>query len=213
MTTVSKFNSRKVFICPLFGNPQELKKSRLPTHEDVLRSCFQERYNLAPVTGSQEPKFSQIAENVADNVEEIYFTALIPTVSHTRVVKMITSYHDKYRGIMKPYKERKNNESYQTKIKAFLEEARKSLFDIAACKCKDFSACTCQKADKVPAKEHAFLKDQRTQRLGYIGSIDVKTTNVLQKRADRKANISKRLSEKSDDYVHGLCEDSQWILN
>ena len=46
------------------------------------------------------------------------------------------------------------------------------LFDIAAYKCLDFSACSCVSAKKVPRKEREFLVDQRTNKKMIIFGVD-----------------------------------------
>lgn len=43
----SKKITRQAYECPLFGNPRDLPQNKLPSQEDVLKCCFQERYNLA----------------------------------------------------------------------------------------------------------------------------------------------------------------------
>lgn len=48
-------------------------------------------------------KFSPIAESVATQVENIFKKASIPTVTHTRVVQMVTSYHEEYYKIRKSF--------------------------------------------------------------------------------------------------------------
>nr|CAD7457485.1 unnamed protein product [Timema tahoe] len=49
----SKKITRQAFECPLFGYPRDLVLNKLPTHEDVLKCCFQKRYNLALETNNK----------------------------------------------------------------------------------------------------------------------------------------------------------------
>lgn len=194
-----KFQRRNIFKCPLFGKPEELKKTQLPTYQDMLKCCFQERQNLAPLKGSKEPNFKDIVENVAKKIEKVYLTSSIPIVSHKRVVQMIHTYHKTYKNLMKHYKEREKTSSYQSKIQIFLEKAKTTLFDISACKCVDFIVCTCKKSSKVPVIEQKFLRDQRTTRLMYIGNVDKTTSQVLNKREKRKARAASSLSHFVED--------------
>lgn len=75
---IFKFHTRDAFKCPLFGNPEELKKTQLPTYEGVLKCCFQERKNLSPLKGSKEPSFKLIAENVAKKLKKYTKLHLFP---------------------------------------------------------------------------------------------------------------------------------------
>lgn len=69
-----------------------------------------------------------------------------------------------------------------------------ALLDIAACRCKTFTDCTCSKKNKVPTLEHAFLKDQRNERKMHIGSIDVVTTRKAKKRLNRSSSLASSLA-------------------
>lgn len=188
----NKFRTRSTFNCPLFGTPKELTDARLPTHEDVLRGCFLERYNLKPDVGNQEPKFSAIAKIVAEKIEHVYNKSSIPIVSHNRIIAIVNNYYKKYQSLMKSYKRGKDKPNFQRKIINFVDDARKTLFDIAACKCNNFIKCNCEKQNRVPKRERAFLPDQRTTKLGYIGQLDTKCTTALQKNMERKNRIKKK---------------------
>ncbi|GBN23325.1 hypothetical protein AVEN_212643-1 [Araneus ventricosus] len=110
----------------------------------------------------------------------------IPIVTHSRVLQMIHTYHRKYTNFKKSYK-RDNTKAFQTKIKSFRQEACTKLFDIAVCKCITFEDCTCERTKKLLQNEHNFLKDQRTTRLLYNGSLEINETKGFQNIADRKA--------------------------
>ncbi|GBN25590.1 hypothetical protein AVEN_161820-1 [Araneus ventricosus] len=59
------------------------------------------------------------------------------------------------------------------------------------CKWITFEDCTCERTKELPRNEHNLLKDQRTTRLLYIGSLDINETKRLQNIADnvdRKAH-------------------------
>ena len=185
----SKFSLRQTFVCPLFGNPKDLGLTQLPTYEDVLRCCAHERRSLGIDSGgNREPSFSIIVEGVANKVISLYGEASIPSVSYTRVVQLITEYHKKYRKVIKyTYKAGKSS-ALQKKIDCFKATAN-YLFDIAACKCRDFQSCSCPKDRKVLQKEQSFLLDQRGDRVGRIGGVDIPETIKLMNRANRHKKI------------------------
>lgn len=200
----SKISTWNKFKCPIFGSPKDLSQINLPTYEDMLRCCFFERLNLAPKTGNKEPSFSTIAENVASKIESVWAKAstAIPIVTHTRILQMIHTYHAKYTFFKKSYKRDYTSKAFQTKIKTFREEACKKLFDIAVCKCISFEDCTCERSKKLPQKEHNFLKDQRTTRILYIGSLDINETKRLQNIAYNAARKAQNLYLKDTKAMH-----------
>ncbi|GBO10274.1 hypothetical protein AVEN_107065-1 [Araneus ventricosus] len=81
--------------------------------------------------------------------------------------------------------------AFQTKIKAFGQEACTKLFDMQVFKCITFEDCTCERTKNLPRNEHNFLKSQRTTRLLYIGQLNTNKTKRLQNITDntnRKAH-------------------------
>lgn len=96
--------------------------------------------------------------------------------------------------MLKPYKQRQTNVRYTEKIHKFVADCE-MLFDIAACKCVNLSACSCEKDKKVPINEREFLIDQRTNRRMFIGNVDISATKQLQKQMKRK--IERQLSQRS----------------
>ena len=101
-------------------------------------------------------------------------------VSDQQILHRIREYHSKYRNIMKRLKkDGKLNNSKQVVL--FRESAERNLFDISLCKCKDFLSCSC--TIKVSVAEREFLTDKRTSRKMVIGTVDQKTTKVLEKRS------------------------------
>ncbi|XP_050527619.1 uncharacterized protein LOC126897791 [Daktulosphaira vitifoliae] len=179
--------------CLIFGDAKELSNNVLPTYEDVMQYYLYVKHQLKPDITSKEPSVSSIAEIVATNIENIWHKASIPIVSHTRVLQLIKTYHDKYRNILKSAKGRGYCETYKKKVEKLQTEARSSLFDIAACKCIDFSTCTCEKSRKVPHIEQIFIKDQRTTRKMFISLVDISTTKKFQKKAIRKEVDANRI--------------------
>ncbi|GBM34939.1 hypothetical protein AVEN_41478-1 [Araneus ventricosus] len=83
--------------CPIFGLPKELKGTNLPTHVDVLLSCFEENFKIS----KQRVPFSTISDIVATQIEITYCKATIPVLSHARIVKMIKAYQETYKKLRK----------------------------------------------------------------------------------------------------------------
>lgn len=189
----SGLKTRCAVDCPVFGQPSQLPENVLPTYEQVMKFCAWIRFNKK-VT-KKEPTFSEISEEVAVKVEQIWNKASIPVVSHTRILQLLQQYHAKYMKLLKPFRSRQNSETYKSKIKCFREEGQSSLFDIAACKCHLLStSCTCDKSRKVPLDEQEFLLDQRGPRKMAISSIDVKRTKKLMQKEQRQIKEASRKS-------------------
>jgi hypothetical protein len=194
--------TRHVIKCPVFGTPHELSPNVLPTYYDVMKYCNLVKFQLKGNEGLREPKFSDVSDVVAIKLEDVWRRASVPVVSHTRILKIMRTYHDEYKKLMKPYKERKNNDKYKTKLQIFERKSRSDLFDIAACKCQEFGACRCDKDRKVPVPEQSFLHDQRTVRLMVIAGVDVSTSKKMRKRLARKTKDATRLDLAMQDKLH-----------
>ncbi|GBM66217.1 hypothetical protein AVEN_27906-1 [Araneus ventricosus] len=106
---------------------------------------------------------------------------------------MIHTYHGKYTNFKKSYKRDNASKAFQTKIKAFRQGECTKLFDIAVCKFITFEDCNCERTKKLPRNEYNFLKDQRTTRLLYIGSLDINESKRLQNIADNSHRKSHNL--------------------
>lgn len=127
----------------------------------------------------------EIYEEIAAKVEQIWNKASVPVLHRVRIISLIKREHEKLLNVLKSYHGRKKNVNFQHKVQAFKKEA-KALFDVAACKCNDFELCHCEKSRKVHIREQPFITDQRSARVMAIGSVDLRTTQQLQKRASRK---------------------------
>lgn len=125
---------------------------------------------------TKEPTFLEIADIVGTKIEELWIKSSIPIVTHKRVLQLLKSYHSKCYNLKKSLKKLKKE-----KLEEFRVQSRK-LFDIAACKCKEFASCTCLREKKVPKEEQIFLEDQRTNRLMAIGRMDLIQSKKLQNR-------------------------------
>lgn len=155
----------------------------------------------------KEPSVSEIAEVVASDIQAVWIKASIPIVSHNRILKLIRCSHDEFRKLMKPYKGRKTDKKYMMKLQAYADKSKQKLFDIAICKCTH-GMCKCAKEHKVPADEQNFLRDQRTTRLMFIGSVDKVISAKMKRRLERKLEESARVKRKLD-----LCDQRCSVSN
>ena len=149
MTTLVK--TRRMVTCPMFGVPKEISQIVLPTYENVMKHYLLVKNQMKPTAATKDPSVTDISEKVRQVVEGLWFKASLPFISHTRVLAMIRSYHDKYRKLMRNIKRNKND----SKVNSF-KNAKHQLFDISACKCA-FEECNCDKTHKVPSAEQDFL--------------------------------------------------------
>lgn len=141
--------------CPIFGVPEGMRHTVLPTIEDVIKALSLTRNNLEDQSVNRNLLISKSSDIVAKQVEDIWKKAGIPIVSHQRIVELIKKYHTNRQKLLKPYKERKHVASYKSRLDSFKADCQR-LFDIAACKCANFSLCVCGKPFKVGA--HFFVK-------------------------------------------------------
>ena len=93
------------------------------------------------------------------------------------MIELMVAYHNKYRSLLRPYKSRRNVESYKEQLQIFIDKS-KDLFDFSSCKCYSFSTCSCPKQMKIPVLEQMFLTDQRNERKMIIGNVDKEATKV-----------------------------------
>lgn len=176
--------TRSELECPIFGAPKCISENVLPTYEDMNRYFNWVEYEMKPLSTNPQQTATEATKVVAKKIVEIWDKASIPTVLQCTIIKRITSYRLKIRNLLKPYKQRNKVISYQKQLQDFRINS-KVLFDVAACKCSDFNTCVCDKVFKVPQSERTFILDQRTVRKMFISSVDVKTTNMNQKRIQR----------------------------
>lgn len=116
--------TRREFECPIFGHPRDLLPNKLPTYEDVLRCCFQERYNLSLETNNKQVSFSKVSAIVANKVFNLYEKASIPSVTEYMVVQIIKSYHLYYK-LKRSYNRDRGKSTYMEKISDFKMKALK----------------------------------------------------------------------------------------
>lgn len=184
----------------IIGTPKEFGLTQLPTVEDVLRQYVWEREEKMRILGSRkEPATKDLSSIVASKVVEIWDYASISgeaILSVRRIVAMILKYHDSVRDLQKSAKT--GFQICAQRIADFQESAKKTLFDIAFCKCSDPVACNCEKQRKVPVLEVPFLLDQRTTRKMFIGNLDRQETKRRIKRLGRDLQRESSRAKKTD---------------
>lgn len=180
-----QLQTRSHFICEIFGLAQPFSGRTLPTCSEVIKAYIFHLRSLIPNSNT-----INIAEKVANDIENIWKSVSIPVVSHNRVLALLKGFYAEYVQIRKPYKQRiKTSAFYRERIKSFQEDNAFKLFDIATCKCPNFANCTCCKNNKVAVLYQAFLVDQRTVRLMKIGNTDKIESEKNLERLTRKAKI------------------------
>lgn len=188
--------SRSSVLCPVFGAPTELSCHILPTYEDVMKYYLWVRNDCKVKLNNVNPSVSVVADKVAERIEEIWRTASLPFISRQRIVQRIRTYNEKYKKIKKHlFRKAFPLTTLEMKLKTFQKDSKK-LFDISTCKCVSFDQCSCPKSKRIPEIERTFLIDQRTFRQMSIGRLDMKTTEKLKKRADRKQKETEAMSLK-----------------
>ena len=187
--------TRSSVSCVIFGPPCQLPGNMLPTYEDTLKYYNLVKFQLKEASNGKDPSHSEISSKVTAEIEALWEKASLPVVSHDRVRAMLKTYHQKYRNLLKPYQTCKEKDSFKAKLLAFKQEAMK-LFDICTCKCSG-KFCKCSKSRKIPAKEIAFLHDQRGVCKMILGRIDAVQTAVLQKRLQCNEALKRRYTSPS----------------
>ena len=164
--------ANKDFIEIVLGDARSIDESQLPTVADVLRACSLRRKELK--TGSQEPKWTEVRNYVAQKVIEIWCKASLPYKSEKRIFSMIDAYHNALTKLRKVPAKHKKSDIHKRNTKSFVEKS-KLLFDIGYCKCE--TQCSCPPNQRVPKEEMRFFRDQKTLRKMFIGGVDKKKKN------------------------------------
>ncbi len=97
---------------------------------------------------------------------------------------------------------RRSSVKYLNKVSG-CENSLSSLYDITACKCKDFDHCNCSNEYKVPLMERSFLLDQRNERTLFIGGNDFNESQKRKRNIHKQYRLKVRLQEWRD---HRECE-------
>ena len=164
----------------LFGYPRKFNQQQLPTVQEVYLHYLAVSNELK-IKGQPIPGQSMIANQVATDIEHIWFRASIPTISHKAVREKII------RCVVSKAQAQSKVAAQRRKKNCSLPDVFTKLFDIATCKC-DLSAtgkCSFPKSHKIPPMEIPFLIDQRDKRKMMIGGIDTKTTSKIKSKQQK----------------------------
>ncbi|XP_065670884.1 uncharacterized protein LOC136089092 [Hydra vulgaris] len=173
-------------ICPVFGIISRMSINVLPTYADIMNYFLSVRKEFSD-GHAKKATINETTWKISVDLETIWHRASIPVISRQQIIAKIRDYHDKYRSLLKPFEQRSKDKESQflNKVENFKIDSNR-IFDIASCKCKDFSTCVCEKNCKVLPIEIIFLADQRTERKMAIGNVDIKKTKQQQKKLKRK---------------------------
>lgn len=194
-------STRSKVICPIFGPCTEMKITQLPTCCDVLKTCTF-KSSLLKGKKLKSPSWKLVRDDVVRQIESIWESASIPTVKTYAIAKRLDTLHSKYDQLLKPLKRtgRCDKPSLNQKIDGFVKECS-NLFDIAKCRCVDFSICSCSVDHRVPRVERTFMVDQRNKREMFIGGVDITETTLIRQEADRREQTAVRREQRSAQYV------------
>ena len=175
---MSQQRTRSTSSHSVFGSSlQELSTDELPTRLQVGKH----------ILFLKENKFrnnKDVAPHLAQILIDHWNHASIPPQSLKNVKRKLLRF-------MEEASESSKRCMDAVKSKTF-EDSLNSLFDIAACQCREFATCQCTKEMKVPSREREFLTDQRTVRRMQIGRVDKEVTAMLQRRQGRECHMSER---------------------
>lgn len=165
----------------IFGSPlSELPLTELPTRSQVARHFLFLKEN-------KYASNKDVIPELAEAIIHLWNRSGIPTQSLKNIkTKLLRLVEEGSRS------SRHGKQAEKTKK---FEENLNSLFDIAACQCKDMSECVCEKEMKVPQRERAFLIDQRSTRLMQIGGVDKQVTAMMERRRLRQERMTERQDE------------------
>ena len=96
-----------------------------------MKHYFLVKHQLKPTAAKKEPTITEVSEKVAVTVEKMWLRVSLLLISHTQILKMLCSYHDKYIKLLQNI----NRSNYDGNMNTFKEDARDKLFDICTCKC------------------------------------------------------------------------------
>lgn len=180
-----KVLTRQTIRDPVFDEPTVLCEAVLPCYGDAMRYFLYIQNDVAGTGEGKNKTVTEIIKIVVEKTQQIWKKASLPFISDQQCLALLKRYHQQFMNIKKSLK--KTSDAAKNKLQKFRDEANTKLFDISKCKCTDFSLCICERSNKVPKMEQAFLIDQRTTRLMFIGQVDAKTSRILQQKQKRKS--------------------------
>lgn len=169
----------------VFGIPQPLPTTQLPTSADVFRA-----YNYCLKFGSTSSLHKR-SSVVAEEVKQVYSSASIPTIEFSSIVKRIERLVEKVKELGKYAGSRKSCTTYQAGLANF-----QTIFDVCTCCCfekgvRKRSECICPLEHKISPLEWDFWLDQKTERRMFIGNVDKQATAMIKMKQARKRKRQK----------------------
>ena len=104
----------------VFGAPQALPKTQLPTCKDVFKSFLWHQFQSSSTANIQ-----RCAELICSEVQEVYVSASIPTIETKSIVIKVKRLIEKGQELRKYSSSKRSSSTYQAKVNSF-----DSLFDI-----------------------------------------------------------------------------------
>lgn len=182
MATAKKVSTRLASKHSIFGYPQQLSSSQLPSKEDVFK-CYLWYRNAEDAKGNKNMKTRDVIKLVADDVIDIWTKASIPVIMYESVLTSLDKVISKGKELQK-FVHGENSDIFVSEKTAFNE-----LFDICTCKCVNKGILQrelCKCAVKIPIIEWNFWCDQKSAKKMSIGAVDKGVTAKLQKRKERE---------------------------
>ena len=162
----------------LLGNPlPELPLTELPTALQVSRHF---RY----LKDSKYSNHNEAIPAVSQALVELWDRAGIPSQTLKNVKRKVSRLTD---ACSKATRHGRKTQKSKT-----FKDSLSKLFDIASCQCHNFDSCRCERGNKVPQRERAFLMDQRSARTMSIGGIDQQVTGRMKRRLARELREDER---------------------
>ena len=182
---------------PIYGHPQALPTSQLPTEEDALRYIDKLRLEEQEKLNASHWKLvnkSAIVSRAAQDIVNLWQQAVrdrdkIPVLDVKIVTTRLQRLYEKCRAILR---------SKQNVVDSMKVDIKK-LFDICSCQCQRIDCesikCKLKSCDgfhldckckvKVPKREIKFLLDQRGDRKLHIGNVDAPVSSQWERSGKR----------------------------
>lgn len=126
--------------CSILGAAAPIPENVLPTVKNVLCHVLW--------TEKDDENHAPDLNLVARHIEQVWKDASIPVISHQRIVSKMKESMSARKELLKIGLSRRLGSTFLAKKINFIESCDK-LFDIAACKCKLYADCNCEKERKV----------------------------------------------------------------
>ena len=173
--------------CEFVGHPCDFDGRTLPTVGDVVRCLLHVRYERMEAQKSlKQPSMTDIAHTVAEKIQYIWIKASVPPMAAKSIQDKIKKLNESYLAV-KAYPVARRSSAPFLKVKGTFLSKANTLFEVAACPC-DLSIprnCNCLPENKIPARECAFITDQRGPRQMVISTVDNVVTKMQGRKQDR----------------------------